>query len=100
MNLQPINDNIVIKFRDEVKNGHFVDKQRSSGLIVDLGGDHQSSGMYNRIAEVVSVGPKVLKEVCTVGDNIVVEHLMWTESFQYESQKYWMTQPRCVLGKV
>lgn len=100
MNLQPINDNIVFQFKDEVKDGHFVDKIRETGLIVDLGGDHERSGRFSRIAKVVSTGPKVNENVCKVGDEIVIEHLMWTEGFKYQGSEYWMTQPRCVLGKV
>lgn len=100
MNLQPINDNIIFRFKDEIKNGHFVDKIRETGLIVDLGGDHRRSSKFSRIGEVVSVGPNVKEDVCKPGDNIVIQSLMWTESFKYQGVDYWMTQPRCIMGKV
>ena len=99
MKLDPIHDNIIFKFKDDVKDGFFVEAKSSSGIITDLGGNHERSGKYCRIGTVVSVGEKAT-DVCGVGDEIVIDHLMWTTSFKFEGNTYWMTQPRCIVGKV
>lgn len=95
--LIPTRDNIIFKFVDEVKNGNFVDN-RSSGLIVDLGNSHDRSGKFCRVGVVHSVGERV--EGFTPGDKILINPLMWTESFNFNDQKYWMTIPKHVAAKV
>jgi len=97
MNLTPIHDNIVIQFKDEVRNGFFVDSPSSNvGIVTDLGGNHERSGKYCRIATVKSVGQAVTE--ITVGDTIVIDHLMWTTGFKFDGEMYWMTQPKCIVG--
>lgn len=100
MNITPINDNIVIQFKERVRDGHFVDNNTESGFIIDLGGDHKQSSSFCRIAKVCSVGGNVDPSICIPGDNIVVQSLMWTEGFNYQGNMYWMTQPRGIVGKV
>lgn len=97
--LEPIHNNIVIKFKDTVKNGFFVDSATEGGLVVDLGYNHERSGKFCRLATVIAVG-KDAEQVCSPGETVVVDHLMWTESFNFAGNKYWMTQPRCLVGKV
>ena len=99
MNLTPIHDNIIFQFKDQVKNGFFVDAQTDSGLVLDLGGNHERSGKYCRIGIVKAVGEKAT-DVCEEGDEIIIDHLMWTEGFKFKGGTYWMTQPRCVMGKM
>lgn len=95
--LIPTRKNIIFQFKDEVKHGFFVD-ERSSGIIVDLGGSHDRSGKFCRIGIVSSVGEDVADY--KTGDQILINPLMWTESFEFNDQKYWMTRPEHVAAKV
>lgn len=95
--LTPTRDNIIFKFVDEVKNGNFVDT-RSSGVVVDLGNSHDRSGKFCRVGIVHSVGGKA--DGFAPGDKIAIKALMWTESFDFDGQKYWMTRPEHVAAKV
>ncbi len=97
MNLTPIYDNIVVQFKDEVRNGYFVDAASSdSGIVTDLGYNHERSSKYCRIATVKRVGKAV--EDINEGDQIIIDHLMWTTGFKFEGETYWMTQPKCIVG--
>ena len=95
--LIPTRNNIIFQFVDEVKNGNFVD-QRSSGVIVDLGNSHDRSGKFCRVGVVHSVGENV--DGVNPGDKILINPLMWTESFDFKDQKFWMTIPEHVAAKV
>jgi co-chaperonin GroES (HSP10) len=99
MNIVPVDNNIIIQFKDKTKDGFFVDDNSSDvGIVLDLGGNHERSGKYSRVAYVRSVGPKASE--FKPGDRIAVDHLMWTNSFKFEGETYWMTRTSEVIGFV
>lgn len=97
MKIRPLNDKILFKFVDTVKKGFFKE-QHASGIVIDLGGNHQDSSRLCRLVEVVDVGPKV-KEVDR-GDLVVVQALMWTNSFRTGGgSQIWMTEQKHIMGR-
>jgi len=95
MKLIPTHDNIIFKFVDKSKNGFFVETTKS-GILLDYGKNHSETGKFCRVGTVTSIGDEV--EGIKVGDNIVIQNLMWTAGFMFNGQKHWMTQPNHVLG--
>lgn len=97
-NLTPLPKNILFKFTEEVKNGFFNEKT-SSGIIIDMGGNHKFSADYCRIAEVLAIGSDI--QHVKKGDRIAIKTLMWTDaSNQYNGVRFWMTHEEHVVGVV
>jgi co-chaperonin GroES (HSP10) len=95
--LRAIHDHIIFQFKDESiqLNGmtHFVDKTKWGFLTSNV----QRGMDYPRIGTVVAVGPEVEDKV-KVGDEILVEPLMWTIGAKVDFDEYWRTDISYVIG--
>lgn len=91
--LQAFGNGIIFKFQDELLGGMFA-QTTESGIYIPP--SHQDTTQSTRISTVVAVGPRV-KNV-TVGDNVLIEPLKWTEHFVIDGQKFWKTDEDQVLA--
>lgn len=93
INAKALHDTIIFTFEDAISNGTFMDKT-ASGLY--LGFVREETVKAARPGRVHAVGPLV-KEV-KVGDRILIEALMWSDSYNLDGKKYWNTSEAKVIG--
>lgn len=97
-NFEVLDDKIVFSFHDEVKNGFFV-KKHKSGIIMDVGNNHQYSSKYCRVATVHHVGPNVPN--IQPNDVVVIQALRWSStSFNINGKRMWMTDKKGIIGTI
>jgi co-chaperonin GroES (HSP10) len=96
MKVTPLNDKILIRFLDEIKNGYFKQKH-ASGIIIDRGGNHKFSADNCRLAEIIAVGPKARQ--FSIGDVVGIQALKWTNKIPIGPKQFaWMTEVAHVIG--
>lgn len=92
--LSPLTNNILFVFVDNIVNGRFVDTS-SSGIY--LGNGYDDTIKRARWGKVVAVGPTAKREF-SVGDEILITPLMWTEGFSYDGVQIWKTNAEQILA--
>lgn len=98
--IQPLNNGIHFTFLDSVRKGFFEEKTHS-GIIVDIGSNHNYSSKYARLGIVKAVGPEV--QNISIGDTIAIKPLMWSHSpivVEEGVDPIWLTDTRNVIGFV
>ena len=95
--LKPIRDHILFQFVDEAIRlndmTHFVDKTDWGFMTANV----QRGMDYPRVGNVVAVGPEAEDKV-KIGDQILIEPLMWTTGVEFESVEYWRTDLTHVIA--
>lgn len=91
--IKALNDTIIFSFVDRVYHGTFVENSES-GLY--LGFVKEDTAKAPRFGIVKAIGPKVT--LVKVGDKILIDALMWTDSYTVEGVKYWNTNEEKVLA--
>lgn len=87
---------IIFQFVDEVSNGTIRDTKSSGGII--LAGSQTDQQRRPRWGKVIGKGDKVSHEI-VVGEYILIEPLMWTKGFTFDSDvKYWRTSDEKVMA--
>jgi len=94
MKAVPLRNNIIFVFLDDIRGGRFHDL--SAGGII-LGGTDDATTKQPRWGRVIAVGPKVDSDI-TIGCNILVEALMWTDGIVHDGVKLWQTNDTKVIG--
>lgn len=100
MNIEPLRNNILFQFKDKTTTDGLFVAIRKSGIVVDLGRDHEQSGTLCREATITSVGIDIDIEEFNTGDTIVIQNLMWTKGFNYNNERHWMTRPENIVGVI
>jgi co-chaperonin GroES (HSP10) len=91
-----LKDSIIFQFTDvDVRNGRFVETSASG---IYLGSSHDSNAKSARNGKVIAVGPLV--EDVEVGNVVLIEPLMWTESFKVDGEMFWKTAEPKVMAIV
>lgn len=90
--LEPLNKNILFAFYDDISGGIFRDKSEG-GIQLIL---QDQGGSKPRWGKILATGPNVTKEL-KKGDDILIEPLMWTNAFEHEGVKIWVTDETRVL---
>jgi len=93
MKLNPLNNDILFVFNDEIEQGKFVDKYGS----IYLGRNQEATIKQPRWGKVIAVGPTADKEI-KPGMNIMIEALAWTKGLEYDGFKIWRTIDTKILG--
>lgn len=93
--IKALHNSIIFTFEDHVYKGKFMEKTES-GLY--LGFVKEDSAKSSRIGKVCAIGPDVTD--INVGDRILVEALMWTDTYKVEGINYWNTSADKVLAIV
>jgi len=88
-----LRDTIIFTFEDAVSKGKFMDKTESG---IYLGFVREDTVKAPRPGRVHAIGPLV-RDV-KVGDMILIEPLMWSDSYELEGVKYWNTAEEKVIG--
>lgn len=85
MNLKPLNDSVLFTFVDKANSRGF-ENITETGIIYK---SYDDSAGSPRWARVVEVGPKVTE--IEPGMVVLIEALRWTEGFEFQGTKYWIT---------
>ena len=92
MNLKPLNDSVMFTFVDKANSRGFENKTET-GIIYR---SHEDSAGAPRWAKVVAIGPKVID--VEPGMVVLIEALRWTEGFEFEGNKYWITIEKEIMA--
>lgn len=91
--LEPIRNNILFVFEDNVRSDGMFGEETESGIIYKT---HNDSAGAPRWGTVLAVGPDVTE--IENGDRILIEPLMWTEGFVHDGVKIWQTNDEKVMA--
>lgn len=93
--VRPIHENIFFKFTEPTGDGRF--NQISDGGIHIV--EHKEKQLEEcRWGKVLAVGPEVPKDVVEEGDYILVLNLQWTNMFNLNNIRMWMTNFESLVG--
>jgi hypothetical protein len=96
MNITAIQNHIIFEFIDSITNaGMFDDTATASGIALLKSVDDSAS--QARWAKVISAGPDCCAELHTIGCEVMVEHLKWTQGVEFGGGKVWRTDDSNVM---
>ncbi len=90
--VQPINDQLVFEFIENITQRHFNAKT-AMGLHIVESMDKQVD--HPRWVKVLAIGPQVTDVF--VGDIVLVKELRWTKKFRITDKDYWITSSPEIL---
>lgn len=91
--VQPVNNQLVFEFLEDITQGHF-NLVSASGLHIVESTDKQVD--HPRWGCVLATGPQVL-DIFT-DDIILVKELRWTKKFRVTDKDYWITDDMEILA--
>lgn len=96
MKTRILGKDIIFQFKDDVSGGLVKKTSTASGII--LAGQQIDQQRQARWGKVVAVGTDITEEI-KVGSYILIEPLMWTVGFTFDSDvKFWKTHETKVLA--
>ena len=93
-NFTPLRNNILFTFFDQVYSRQFLEKTESGIVIAGTFDEALNKGRW---ARVEMVGPDVPSDI-TIGAEVLIEPLKWTEKFQLNGKIYWQTNSDHIMA--
>lgn len=91
MKMKVLNNKILFKFLEDIQDGNLKQKTEWG---FEVKGTHDDVKLP-RWGVIIQSGPE---SKFNEGEYILIEPLMWTDNFEIDKQKFWMTQPEKVLA--